>query len=109
MTDNELEFYEKATNLSNELRQRGNMHFYIVDDLIDIYKKNDNSFPDTLFFGSFKRRRLSTTKEILQTLNFFNDERCIDDYDFIKEKIRVPLFRHHCYIDYTLTIRPKEK
>ena len=109
MTDNPLEFYKKATSLWEELQQRNNIHVDVIRFLIKVYSENDDSFPNTLFIEHFNHHKLSTTKEILITLGFFNNERRIDDYEFIKDKIKIPLFGRQFYYGYTLTIRPKNK
>lgn len=105
---NELEFYQKAIRLRNDFkkRRRGIGHFLILYELVDIYFRNDGKFPDTIRIEDFNYRRISVVKEILQELGFFNEERSVENYEFLKKFI-LKDFLGEDYKEYYLIIRPK--
>lgn len=104
----ELEFYKKASELRDNLISRNNTHVHILTELVSIYFRNGNNFPDELRIDHFNNRRISTVKEILLYIGFFNEIRFIESYKFIKKFYIVDGVAGE-YRNYYLIIRPKSE
>lgn len=107
--DNYLEFYQKATELRKELRKRKKF-WYVkrLEDIVLLYFRNGNKFPNTITIENATYRRMDFVKEILMKLGFF-EKHSIDEYEFIKKKERKKgIVRDTEYNEYSFVISLKK-
>ena len=109
--DDYLEFYQKATELRKELKERKkSCYLYMLEDIVLLYFRNGNKFPNTITIERASYRRMEFVKEILMKLGFF-EKHSVDEYEFIKKKERKKgtiLNAEYEYNDYSFVISLKK-
>ena len=70
-------FDERVAELRADLED--NVHLGILNQLVELYEENNNSFPDTIVIEDFKYRKTFVVQKIMQYLGC-----SINEYNFQK-------------------------